>query len=167
LNKKITLIGFMAVGKTTIAKALNGKCNIPHFDLDAIVIEQEKKPISQIIHEQNEDYFRAIENKCLVQFFQNNSDYILSVGGGTPCFLEGIQIINNHSNSVFLFQDFEVLYKRIIEDKNNRFLAELPKNKLHELFKMRNEIYVQAKHKINIENKSIEAICSEILTLVK
>ena len=47
-SKKIFLIGFMGSGKTTIGKKLANKLNIPFFDIDEEVVNDDGKDIPAI-----------------------------------------------------------------------------------------------------------------------
>ena len=55
---KIYLIGFMGCGKTYWGKQLSQKLNIPFFDLDEEIVNEESKSITEIFAKHGEEYFR-------------------------------------------------------------------------------------------------------------
>jgi len=60
MNKKIFLIGSMGSGKSTIGRLLAKKLNLPHYDLDTMIEQQQEKTISEIFQTYNEEYFRDL-----------------------------------------------------------------------------------------------------------
>ena len=57
----IILIGFMAVGKSTIGQELAKMLQRPFIDLDEWIEKQEKQSISTLFDEKGESYFRQCE----------------------------------------------------------------------------------------------------------
>ena len=139
--KKIVLVGFMGSGKSLIGSALAQKLNIPFLDLDHAIEEKEGKSVQTIFAEFGEPYFRALETKYLTECLALPYQIILSTGGGTPCFSNNIQLIQQASQSIFLNVSPEMLFKRLILEKEKRplirdlqddKLLEFIENKLHE-----------------------------------
>ena len=106
MNKTINtifLIGYMGVGKTVIGKSLSKKINYKFYDLDNYIEGIEGKKVSEIFNQENEVYFRKIENKYLNQLSSKNEKKIISTGGGTPCFENNQSIIQDTSNSIAIY----------------------------------------------------------------
>ncbi len=78
---KIALIGFMGVGKTSIAKIIAKFLNILHYDTDQIIEENEGKTIRSIFESEGEKYFRDLESEVLKDISKEES-IIISCGGG-------------------------------------------------------------------------------------
>ena len=81
-NQNIILIGFMGVGKGTIARALVKKSNYFAVDTDDLIESLENKKIKKIFEESGEPYFRALEKKCALWCESNLKGTIISTGGG-------------------------------------------------------------------------------------
>ncbi len=81
-KENIILIGFMGVGKGTIARALVKKSDYFAIDTDDLIESLENKKIKKIFSENGEPYFRALEQKCALWCEHNISDSIISTGGG-------------------------------------------------------------------------------------
>lgn len=67
----ISLIGFMAAGKTTMARGLSAKVGAPVIDTDNYIEEREGKTISEIFAEVGESGFRKIEEECLEDILES------------------------------------------------------------------------------------------------
>jgi shikimate kinase len=91
---KIILLGYMGSGKTTIGSSLSKKLYQNFTDLDDYIEKKENKTISEIFTEKGEIYFRKIEHVYLKQFIMDNDSYILSLGGGTPCYANNMDFIS-------------------------------------------------------------------------
>lgn len=145
----VFLIGFMGSGKTTIGKKLAKKLSLEFIDLDAEVEKKEGRTIGQIFDLLGEDYFRTKEHEILLEQSSNNN-ILIACGGGTPCFFDHMQMMNNTGITVYLKFSPEALYSRLENAKTKRPLLKnmdeinmklYIKNKLEE----REQIYLQAK----------------------
>ena len=81
-NKNIILIGFMGVGKGTIARALVKQSDYFAVDTDDLIESLENKKIKKIFEENGEPYFRNLEKKCALWCEKNVKNSIISTGGG-------------------------------------------------------------------------------------
>ena len=99
----IFLIGYMGAGKSVIGKSLSKKINYKFYDLDDYIEIKEGKKLSDIFDQENEVYFRKIENKYLDQLSSKKEKKIISTGGGTPCFDNNLDIILNSTNSLSIY----------------------------------------------------------------
>ena len=93
---RIILIGYMGAGKTTVGKALAKELGIPFYDLDWYIESRMRKKVSQIFAEKGEEGFRKIEHNMLheVAEFEN---VVISCGGGTPCFFDNMDYMNQQA----------------------------------------------------------------------
>ena len=97
---KIVLLGYMASGKSSIGKKLAKILNVPFVDLDDLISEKEKLSIPEIFKTKGEIYFRKKEIENLENFFQKDK-FVLAVGGGTPCYGNNMDLINDNSISIY------------------------------------------------------------------
>ena len=118
----IFLLGYMGAGKTVIGRTLSKELGFKFYDLDDYIEQIEGKKVSEIFKENNEVYFRKIENKYLHELSLKNEKKIISTGGGTPCFKNNIKIIQTTSNSisVYLKASIETLVKRLFHSIDKR-----------------------------------------------
>ena len=71
--------------------------------MDSYIETKEGKKVSEIFNQKNEVYFRKIENKYLDQLSSKNEKKIISTGGGTPCFKNNLNIIQDTSDSLSIY----------------------------------------------------------------
>ena len=126
--KRIILIGYMGAGKTTVGKALSKELGIIFYDLDWYIESRMRKTVSQIFAERGEEGFRNIEYNLLHEVAEFE-DVIISCGGGTPCFFDNMDYLNQQGQVVYLKADPEVLYKHLMMAKVERPLI---KGKSHD-----------------------------------
>ena len=137
------------------------------IDLDAYISEQEKMSISEIFKLKGEIYFRRIENTYLKEILNSKEDFVLSLGGGTPCYANNMElIINSEAKSVYIKASINTLVTRLIGEKSKRpLVANLENEQITEfvakhLFERR-FFYEQANITLSADNKSIEEIVTE------
>ena len=116
---RVILIGYMGAGKTTIGKALAQELGVTFYDLDWYISNRMRKTIAQIFEERGEEGFRQIERNMLHEVAEFE-DVIISCGGGTPCFFDNIDYMNQQAPVVYLKATPEVLYKHLNMSKNDR-----------------------------------------------
>ena len=116
---RIILIGYMGAGKTTIGKALARHLGLPFYDLDWYIETRRRKTIPQIFNELGEDGFRKIEYNMLHEVAEFE-DVVISCGGGTPCFFDNIDYMNQQAQVVYLKATPQVLYEHLVMSKHER-----------------------------------------------
>ena len=116
---RIILIGYMGAGKTTVGKALSKELGIPFYDLDWYIESRRRKTIPQLFAELGEEGFRNIERNMLHEVAEFE-DVIISCGGGTPCFFDNIDYMNQQGQVVYLHCEPEVLHKHLLMGKTER-----------------------------------------------
>ena len=79
----IILIGMMGCGKTTVGGLLAGMLGLELVDTDALIEEQEGRPISDIFAAEGEDYFRSLELRACKKLARRN-ELVIACGGGLP-----------------------------------------------------------------------------------
>jgi shikimate kinase len=115
--QKIFLIGYMGAGKTTIGKRLAQALNLQFIDLDLFIENRHRKKVSELFAAKGESGFREIERNALREVGQFEN-VIISTGGGTPCFFDNMQVMNEIGQTIYLKHSAEELATRLI--KSNR-----------------------------------------------
>ncbi|WGH26046.1 MAG: shikimate kinase [Candidatus Shikimatogenerans bostrichidophilus] len=164
----------MGSGKTTIGKILSKNIKYKFYDLDILISNFYKLNINDIYFFFGKKYFRIIENKILIFFLKNNifNSYILSVGGGTPCFLNNMYLMNKFANTIYLKTNKKILFKRLLNNKNNRpIIKNLNKKKLFLFIKnhlnKRYNIYMKSKYILNTNVTNFENLANYIIKFFK
>ena len=117
--RRIILIGYMGSGKTTVGKALSKQTGLMFYDLDWYIENRRRKKVSQLFEEVGEEAFRKIEHNMLHEVAEFE-DVIISCGGGTPCFFDNIDYMNQQGQVVYLKATPEVLYSHLLMAKTER-----------------------------------------------
>lgn len=168
----VVLIGYMASGKSTLGKKLAKKLNFNFVDLDDFIENKEKLSVSEIFKTKGEIYFRKQETTYLNQLLQTKNNTVLSVGGGTPCYGNNMQLILNTNNvqSIYLQASLNKLVKKLYKKKSKRpLIAHIEtKEALTEfvgkhLFE-RVQFYKQSTIEIATDNKTKKKIIKDITT---
>ena len=161
---KIFLIGMPGSGKTTLGKRLSKEMLMTFVDLDKEIEKREGKSVQEIFSQNGEDYFRQVESKELVEWSASDKSFIMATGGGTPCFYEGIKVINQSGLSIFLDVPLGTLLSRL-EKKTDRPLLNAAdikekKERLASLHAGRMQYYQQAH--ITVKNASLSKVMEAI-----
>ncbi|POS01798.1 shikimate kinase [Flavobacterium croceum DSM 17960] len=166
--KKIVLLGYMGSGKSTIGSALASAIGLPYLDLDHQIEQLSQKTVSEIFETKGEIYFRRLESQLFNELLNNNENFVLSLGGGTPCYYNHDDLLQKDGvTSIYLKVSVPILYQRLLKEKEQRpLLARLDDEELQEfiakhLFE-REPYYRKAKHIINCNDISVANIVSEI-----
>jgi len=170
--QKIILVGYMAVGKTTIAQLLSEKTTIEWTDLDKLIENEARLSISEIFKVKGEIYFRKLEHKLFKKSIESNTNLIISTGGGTPCYAENhLMLKGENILSIYLKASIETVFERLKVAKQQRpLIANQSDEALKEfiakhLFE-RSFFYNQATHTISVDAKTPEVIVQEISDLL-
>ncbi len=165
---KIVLLGYMGSGKTTVGKRLAEQMKLQFLDLDDYIEKNEKMSVADIFGNKGELYFRKKEHQYLVDVLEQQDNFVLSVGGGTPCYGNNLKTILNSTDSVFYLKvPISQLAERLSVQKGQRpLIRHIPDNELPEfigkhLFE-RSGFYNQAHTVINCGSKKPEEIVGEI-----
>ena len=167
MNKKnnIILIGFMGVGKGTLARALVKSSSYFAIDTDDLIESIESRKIKKIFKTEGEAYFRSLEKKCALWLEANVDNTIISTGGG---FFKQ-ENIHKIGTVIYLESSFEGILNRIHSAPNAE--AKLKKRPLLQDLKEARKLYNQRVEDykkvsditVNVENRDIKDIIEDIL----
>ena len=152
--KRIILIGYMGSGKTTVGKALSKETGMMFYDLDWYIESRMRKTVSQIFAEKGEEGFRKIEYNMLHEVAEFE-DVIISCGGGTPCFFDNMDYLNQQGAVIYLKATPETLYKHLLMAKVERPLLKDKTSEeliayITEHLKEREPFYEKAHHALDV-----------------
>lgn len=169
--KSIVLIGYMGAGKTTLGKALANNLHCEFYDLDWYIESRFQKRIADIFAERGEDGFRLLERNML-QEVANFEDSVIAVGGGTPCFFDNMELMNSHTQTIYLQASISTLIEHIhmshtirplIDGKSDEELRDyIDKN-----LKLRERFYLQVNHILHIDTIHTQGQIDEYVENIK
>ena len=158
---KISLIGFMGSGKSSVAKVLADKLNFTFIEMDDLILKKSnKRSINDIFYLDGEEHFRDLETKVAKEI-SNFDRIVVSTGGGIVTKERNRKYLKK-GKTIFLKTSFETLEKRLEGDDTRPLFKDRIKAK--ELFNLRKNIYEDwADHIILTDRKSIDQIIKNLL----
>ncbi len=160
---KIYLVGFMAAGKTTVARALAERLGWRAEDVDVLIEVRERRTVTDIFARQGEQYFRGVEREIL-RLVLPLRHVIVATGGGTFQDPENRAAINLDGLSIWLDVPFEEVLARIPADGRRPLAAD--RAQLERLFALRQASYGYAKIRIDAGAARPEEIAERIIDAI-
>jgi shikimate kinase len=157
---KIYLVGFMAAGKSTVARALAAKLRWRAEDVDELIEARERRPVADIFAAQGEPYFRAAERDIL-RLLMPLRHVVVATGGGTFMDLDNRTAINMDGLSVWLDLPFEELLARIPNDGRRPLAAD--RAAMERLYMLRVAAYSNARMRIPASGLRAEEVAERIV----
>jgi len=119
---KIVLCGYMGSGKSQVGRLLASKLGLVFFDLDDQIEKNQQNSVKKIFLEKGEIFFRKKENEVLKELLDAPESFILSLGGGTPCYADNLEILKNNKEVrlIYLKVELNELTKRLFNEKEKR-----------------------------------------------
>jgi shikimate kinase len=154
---KIFLIGMMGSGKSYWAKYLSNQYKMNWIDLDTAIEKANNLTIEKIFATKGENFFREQEKEIL-RSIEAKENIIVATGGGTPCFHNNMQWMNEHGTTIWIDEPIDVLVSRLLTEKSHRpLIKNLKENELTDFFsrqlEKRKSFYQQAT--LHLNSKSI------------
>jgi shikimate kinase len=159
----VVVTGFMAAGKTTVARALARLLDCDAVDLDELITTREGHTPQQLIDEDGEPSFRDAETRALVAALDSEESCVIATGGGTWTFERNRALVNaSDCLSVWLDAPFNLCWQRIEAAGNTRPLAR-ERESARRLFDERLAAYSLAELRVRAtEERTAEELAREI-----
>jgi len=157
---KIYLVGFMAAGKSTVARALSSRLGWRAEDVDELIEARERRTIADIFARQGEPYFRGVEREILKLLLPLRY-VVVATGGGTFMDAENRAAMNLDGVSVWLDVPFDLLLARLPADGRRPLAAD--RAQMERLFATRQAAYAQAHLRIDAGIAPAEEIAEQIV----
>ncbi|MDP9728761.1 shikimate kinase [Alicyclobacillus tolerans] len=166
----IALVGMMGSGKSTIAKKISYKLNVPFQDLDDLITSEIGCSIQVFFQKYGERTFRQIEARLFQQISkQTDSPLILATGGGVIIDEENRKYLKRNWWSVYLQTSPYILVKRLKKEVDSRPLLnenihDTLEQKIHDILETRHPLYLEvASFIVDTSSLSVEEVCSSIV----
>jgi 3-dehydroquinate synthase len=157
----IFLYGPPGTGKSTIGRVLARDLDLPFVDLDRLIESNAGMPIAQIMAQQGEAAFRAMETAALrelcehAEHARNSPDRVLALGGGALLRDENRRLVEIHGTVVLLTAGIQTLLDRLKDDAGKRpLLTGDMEGKLLSLLESRREHYSSFSLQLDVDSKS-------------
>jgi shikimate kinase len=124
ITQPIVITGFMGCGKTEVARTLARRFDLTLVDLDQLIAEQHGRTAAQLIVEEGEPAFRALETSTLRELLEEAAPGVIALGGGAWITAANRDLIQQHRGvTIWLDTPFEVCWQRIETSPQDRPLG--------------------------------------------
>ena len=113
----------MGAGKTTVARRLAQRLSWEVVDTDALFEEKYKISVCDFFNKYDEPLYRKLESEVL-KSTESLENVVISTGGGTACYFDNMEWMNQHGLTVFLRISQKAVVDRLLHAKRKRPLAE-------------------------------------------
>ena len=167
---RIYLVGYMSAGKSTTSKRLAKRLGFEPFDTDRLFEERFHITANDFFNKYDQPLYRKLETQIL-QGTAALDNAVIATGGGTPCFNDNMEWMNQHGITVFLKISPTTAIDRLSHSKvrrplvYNKTLEELEEY-VQKNYSERMAFYEQAKLVVKGENLDIEELSNAILSLM-
>ena len=114
--KNIVLIGMPAVGKSTVGVVVAKRLGYEFVDTDLLIQKQEKRLLKEIIAQEGNDGFLAIENQVNRDLDVENA--VIAPGGSVVYCEEAMEHYKKTGTVVYLKVSYETIDRRIQNAKS-------------------------------------------------
>jgi shikimate kinase len=157
---KVYLIGFMAAGKTTVARALAKRLGWQAVDIDELIERREHQTVADIFAKHGEPYFRAAERAVLLEQI-GPRHLVVATGGGTFVDPQNRAAVNADGVSVWLDVPFDRAIARLPADGRRPLAAD--RSEFERLFHVRRASYEHAHLRLDAGRASVDALVEELM----
>lgn len=165
--RNIYLTGFMGTGKSAVGRELAKRLNLRLVDIDALIVQKEKRSINDIFSQNGEPYFRKIESATLKEV-SLKEDQVVSCGGGIVLNPENTALMKQSGRLVCLSARPEVIFERVRRHTHRPLLQVAdPLAKIRELLAARKPHYEQAEFVVDGSEIPVKEVADKILELIK
>lgn len=156
----------MGAGKTTAARRLAQRMGWEVVDTDALFEEKYKISVNDFFNKYDEPLYRKLESEVL-KATESLDHVVVSTGGGTACFFDNMDWMNQHGLTVFLRISPQAAVDRVIHSRHKRPLVEGKSEEeltefVNQHYASRLPFYEQARITAKSEDFDIESLMEAI-----
>jgi shikimate kinase len=156
----IYIAGFMGSGKSTVGRMLAERLGWDFADLDAEIESEHQTTIPELFLTRGEPEFRRIETAMMLKWVRRiecGAPTVVALGGGTFVHPGNYDLIENHGVSLWLDCDFDVIERRLTEERHLRPLARDPVL-FRNLYQERRASYARADFRVDGTCDAVSAV---------
>jgi len=164
VKNNLLFIGFMGVGKGTLARAFAQKNDLFAVDTDDLIESYTNKKIKKIFKKKGEKYFRELEQRTANWLAKNIDNTVISTGGG----FYKVNNLKEIGTVIYLKADFDWIYNRLKNSKNAK--KKIKKRPLFKSYSNAKKLYEERKKEyekvadivLEVEGKEMEQLLKEL-----
>jgi shikimate kinase len=165
----IYLIGYRAVGKSSVGRSLASTLNRPFIDTDSELSEQAGMTISEYVHKMGWSAFRDLE-RTILQQISNRDSQVVATGGGVVLEPQNVRSMRETGTLVWLKASPQTIKERLLNDQQSEqnrpaLSSKGTVNEIEEILTQRTPYYEQAMNfSIVTDGLSIAEICADLVS---
>ena len=169
IRERVTLIGFMGSGKTSVGRLLARILDLKQVDLDGVIEERERMSINEIFKTRGEAYFRDLERAAMAEMNLREEPVVLCSGGGIVLDPRNIDAIRERGVAVWLRAAPETIYARVCRDGSRPLLKDgMSVEKIASILEARLPLYEKAADlTVDTDDKTTKAIALEVMEALR
>jgi shikimate kinase len=157
---KVYLVGFMAAGKTTLARAQAKRLDWEALDIDDLIEQREHMTIADIFARHGEARFRVVERAIVFEQLPQRH-LVVATGGGTFVDPTNRAAINANGVSIWLDAPLDRVIARLPSDKRRPLAGD--RSELERMYYQRRAAYQEAHRRVDAGRAGIEALVDEVV----
>lgn len=163
-RKNIILIGFMGVGKTSVATRLSEKLAMQIVETDREIVEREGMSIPEIFSSHGEEYFRDRETEVF-RDIKDSHQMIISAGGGAVLRDENVKNMKSNGVIILLTATPATILARVRDNTDRPLLnGNMNEEYISSMMERRRARYEEvADLKIDTTGKTVQEVCEAII----
>ena len=162
--EKIYLVGFMAAGKSTVARGVARRLDWRAVDIDDMIERREHMSVADIFAKHGEPYFRMSERAVLTEQI-GVPHLVVATGGGTFADPQNRAMINADGLSVWLDIPLEQAIARLPVDGRRPLAAD--REAFERLYHARRAAYQEAHLHIDTGRQTSAALVEQLMALLR
>jgi len=165
--QSIALTGFMAVGKSAVARTLARRLKRRFVDLDKVIEKTEGMKVKDIFAAKGEVYFREREKQALAEVLKIGNQ-VIATGGGAIIDDENLRLLQEKALLVCLTASPEALLKRVGSGSKRPLLKDADRNsRIEQLLQIRAEKYSQAHLTVDTTDLTVDQVAEKIIEMAE
>ena len=126
----VVLVGLPGAGKSKVGRLLAERLGVDHIDTDALVVEREGRPITDIFATDGEAAFRVMETEAVAEALTHEA--VVSLGGGAAV-TPAVRNLLSGRTVVYIDAPHDELVRRTASKNHRPLLAQDPSGTLARL----------------------------------
>ena len=164
--RPISLVGFMATGKSTVGRLLAERLELPFVDSDAEIERAFGMSVAEIFRTSGEAAFREAEN-CVIARLLEGEGKVVAVGGGAFVDPETRDMLNRSARTIWLDPDFDLIADRLARSTSRPLASSRSPDDLRRLWEQRRPCYAEAHIRITPSDGDPRDSVEEIVRLLE